>query len=116
MDDEEGANNKSQAIFEFTKRKRWADVLVSELVNVAILVLSPSGSIIHVDAAVHGVTGYSEDQLLGKNFSDILHGSFAFVTPPMPTLQSTTYIPALQREMRSHSFNHLKIVLQPVEN
>ncbi|KIM27538.1 hypothetical protein M408DRAFT_310866 [Serendipita vermifera MAFF 305830] len=74
MDEEEGATNiKSQAIFEFTKRKRWADVLVSELVNVAILVLSQSGAIIHVDAAVHAVTGYSEEQLLGKNFSDILH-------------------------------------------
>ena len=74
MEDDEGATQKSQAIFEFTKRKRWADVLVSELVNVAILVLSQTGSIMHADAAAHTVTGYSEDQLLGKNFSDIIHG------------------------------------------
>jgi PAS domain S-box-containing protein len=76
MEDEELVTTKSHAVFEFTKRKRWADVLVSELVNVAILVFSQTGAIIHADAAVHTVTGYSEDQLLGKNFSDILHGQF----------------------------------------
>ncbi|CCA71461.1 related to white collar photoreceptors-like protein-Laccaria bicolor [Serendipita indica DSM 11827] len=71
MDDEETTHQKSG--FEFTKRKRWADLLVSELVNVAILVLSQTGTIIHCDAAVHTVTGYAEDQVLGKNFADLLH-------------------------------------------
>ena len=81
MEDDELTSTKPQAVFEFTKRKRWADALVSELVNVAVLVFSPTGVIIHADAAVHAVTGYSEDQLIGKNFSDILHGPFGLSSP-----------------------------------
>jgi PAS domain S-box-containing protein len=76
MEEDELVTTKSHAVFEFTKRKRWADVLISELVNVAVLVFSQTGDIIHADAAVHAVTGYSEDQLIGKNFSDILQGQF----------------------------------------
>ncbi|KAG8758939.1 blue light receptor [Serendipita sp. 396] len=73
MDEEETQTTKPQAVFEFTKRKRWADLLISELVNVGILVFSQTGTIIHCDAAIHSVTGYSEDQIIGKNFSDLLH-------------------------------------------
>ncbi|KAG8825871.1 blue light receptor, partial [Serendipita sp. 399] len=73
MDEEETQATRPQAVFEFTKRKRWADLLISELVNVAIFVFSPAGTIIHCDAAVHSVTGYSEDQVIGKNFSEFLH-------------------------------------------
>ncbi|PVG04224.1 hypothetical protein CPB86DRAFT_747542 [Serendipita vermifera] len=73
MDDDELNASKSQAIFEFTKRKRWADTLISELVNVAVLVFSQTGTIIHCDAAINTVTGYSEEQITGRNFSELLH-------------------------------------------
>ncbi|CAG8722610.1 14364_t:CDS:2, partial [Acaulospora colombiana] len=73
MDDDELNASKSQAIFEFTKRKRWADTLISELVNVAILVFSQTGTVIHCDAAINAVTGYPEEQVAGRNFSELLH-------------------------------------------
>jgi PAS domain S-box-containing protein len=73
MDDDEINASKTQALFEFTKRKRWADTLISELVNVAILVFSQTGTIIHCDAAVNAVTGYPEEQIAGRNFAELLH-------------------------------------------
>lgn len=75
MDDDELTNQRSHAVFEFTKRKRWADILISELVNVAVFVFSTSGTVLHCDAATQPVTGYTEDQLLSKNFTDFLHGT-----------------------------------------
>src|SRR5258706_11280516 len=69
-----------QKPFEFTRKKRWADTVVAELVDIAILVFSQQGAILHCDAAVNHVLGYTEDQLLGSNFTSFLHGKY----PPAP--------------------------------
>jgi PAS domain-containing protein len=96
MDDDELTIQKSQAVFEFTKRKRWPDILISELVNVALLVFSTTGTVIHCDAATQAVTGYTDDQLLSKNFTDFLHGNH---DPTIPYPHSSVS----QQETRSRS-------------
>lgn len=76
MEDEESstAPQKTNTVFEFTKRKRWADTLIAETANACILAIAPTGSILHCDASVQSVTGYPEDDLVGKNLADFLHG------------------------------------------
>lgn len=95
MDEEELKQSTTTPLtFEFTKRKRWAETVINELVDVAILVFSQTGLILHCDASIHEVMGpgYSEDQIVNKNFRDLLHGE----QPPSQDLRSGPDPPFLQ--------------------
>lgn len=63
-----------QLIFDFTKRKRWADLLVTELTEVIMLVLSDSGVVWYCGPAVEDLLGWTDEELVDGNFSDIMNG------------------------------------------
>ncbi|KAK0211187.1 white collar 2 type of transcription factor [Desarmillaria ectypa] len=62
----------SAAGYEFTKRKRWADLLVSELADTIIFVLSAEGKVLYVGTAVTELLGWGEFDLLDRNFGELV--------------------------------------------
>lgn len=81
-------NQKPPPTFEFTKRKRWADLLVTELADSIILVLSPTAHILFVGPAVSQILGWKETELIDCNLVDILNGKGLFISglPSEPIL------------------------------
>lgn len=62
-----------QPIFEFTKRKRWADLLVTQLTEAIVLVLSPSAEVLYCGNAVWGLLGWQDHELVDKSFLDFMN-------------------------------------------
>ncbi|GJE87107.1 PAS domain-containing protein [Phanerochaete sordida] len=62
-----------QLIFDFTKRKRWADLLVTELTEVITLVLSEDGTVLYCGPAVKALLGWTDEELVDMNFCDIMN-------------------------------------------
>ncbi|KAJ7074077.1 white collar 2 type of transcription factor [Mycena amicta] len=59
--------------FEFGKRKRWADLAITELVDVLLLVLSPQSKILYSGNGLKNTLGWSETDILDCNFQDLIH-------------------------------------------
>ncbi|KIY71024.1 hypothetical protein CYLTODRAFT_419169 [Cylindrobasidium torrendii FP15055 ss-10] len=59
-------------IFEFTKRKRWADILITELADTIIYALSPDGNILFCSSAVTELLGWRDTELVNKPFEDFV--------------------------------------------
>ena len=58
--------------FEFTKRKRWADLLVTELADANLFILSSNFRILYCGAAVTELLGWRETELVDHDFGDIV--------------------------------------------
>ncbi|PPQ93231.1 hypothetical protein CVT25_015229 [Psilocybe cyanescens] len=63
---------KPPSVYEFPKRKRWADLLVTELVDNIVFVLSPSCKIWFCGAAVTEILGWKENELVDCDFMDLI--------------------------------------------
>lgn len=61
--------------FEFTKRKRWADLLVTELTESVILILSADFHILYCGAAVNEILGWRDDELIDGDLADLINRS-----------------------------------------
>ncbi|KAH9483944.1 Cutinase gene palindrome-binding protein [Psilocybe cubensis] len=61
-------NTKTPTAYEFPKRKRWADLLVTELVDNIVFVLSPTRTIWFCGAAVTEILGWKETELIDYDF------------------------------------------------
>ncbi|KAJ7709437.1 hypothetical protein B0H17DRAFT_998733 [Mycena rosella] len=59
--------------FEFGKRKRWADLVITELVDVLLLVLSPQGKVLYCGNGLKGLLGWSDADVLEYNFPELLN-------------------------------------------
>ncbi|TCD70958.1 blue light receptor [Steccherinum ochraceum] len=68
-----GASSKNIPVFEFTKRKRWADLLVTELSEAIILVLSPTGKIWYCGAAVAELLGWKDEDVVDREFTEYVN-------------------------------------------
>jgi PAS domain-containing protein len=73
--------------FEFTKRKRWADILVTGLTDVIIFVLSPEGKVLYCGTAVNELLGWNETDILDLRLDDFIIGA---LTSSVPTLTCLT--------------------------
>ncbi|KDQ19789.1 hypothetical protein BOTBODRAFT_169843 [Botryobasidium botryosum FD-172 SS1] len=67
------AQHRPAPVFEFTKRKKWADLLISEMSGIVLLVLSPKGNVLYCGAAVGELLGWNEDEVVDKSFETLLH-------------------------------------------
>ncbi|QRW02119.1 GATA type zinc finger [Ceratobasidium sp. AG-Ba] len=65
-------SSKPPPVFEFTKRKKWADI-ISELSGSLLLVLNPSAHILWASPAIVEQLGWRDDELLERPIRDILH-------------------------------------------
>ena len=71
---------KDIPVFEFTKRKRWADLLITELNDTIILVLSQSYQVWYCGGAVTELLGWRDDELVDGDLIDLMNG--ACLDPP----------------------------------
>ncbi len=62
---------RSPPAFEFPKRKRWADLLLTELVDDVAFVLSPSYRIMYCGTAVTELLGWKDVELSDLDFLDL---------------------------------------------
>ncbi|KAI0950127.1 hypothetical protein AcV7_008688 [Taiwanofungus camphoratus] len=67
------AKQKEPQTFEFTKRKRWADLLVTELNEAIMLVLSATCKVWYCGAAVTELLGWRDDDLVDGDLVDLMN-------------------------------------------
>jgi PAS domain-containing protein len=68
------ANTMKPQTFDFTKRKRWADLLITELADTIILVLSPQCKVLYCGPAVTDLLGWNDIELVDRNLLDLING------------------------------------------
>lgn len=66
----------AQKPFDFTKRRRWADVLLSALPGAALLVLDKRGAIEYSGPGTKAVLGWDVDEVVEKNVLEFVNGAF----------------------------------------
>lgn len=66
---------KEIPVFEFTKRKRWADLLVTELNDTVIFVLSETCQVWYCGSAVTELLGWRDDELVDGDLLDLMNGA-----------------------------------------
>lgn len=79
LDASSPSGSKPKEVFEFTKRKRWADLLITELTEAIILVLSSDGIVWYCGNAVHDLLGWRDDEVIDREFLDIMNGQSVFL-------------------------------------
>ncbi|CAA7271598.1 unnamed protein product [Cyclocybe aegerita] len=65
-------SSKQPSTYEFTKRKRWADLILAELVDDVLFVLSPTCKILFCSAAVTELLGWRDVDILDLNFLEVI--------------------------------------------
>ncbi|KAG1743930.1 white collar 2 type of transcription factor [Suillus occidentalis] len=64
----------SASTFEFTKRKRWADLLIHELSEAIIFVLSNECKVLFCSRAISELLGWRDAELIDKDLVDLVNG------------------------------------------
>nr|URY20121.1 blue light receptor WC2 [Flammulina filiformis] len=65
-------NKDVSSVFDFTKRKRWADLLVTELADSIILILSNTSTILYCGSAITELLGWKDSELMDRPFEDLV--------------------------------------------
>ncbi|KAI0748503.1 hypothetical protein C8Q80DRAFT_1103352 [Daedaleopsis nitida] len=65
---------KEIPVFEFTKRKRWADLLITELNDTIMFVLSKTCQVWYCGGAVTELLGWRDDELVDGDLIDFMNG------------------------------------------
>ncbi|KAJ1309113.1 hypothetical protein OPQ81_004790 [Rhizoctonia solani] len=66
-------SSKPPGVFEFTKRKKWADILISELSGSVLLVLNSADNILWASPAILELLGWRDDEIVERPLRDFLH-------------------------------------------
>jgi PAS domain-containing protein len=122
--------------WEFTRRKRWADLLMTELSEAIVLVLSLRRTVLFCNPAVREILGWQDEDLIDSDFKDLVNGLYPTrdpIGPPAYISVSTpvndrlglcdTYAHSIERHEELHfyarffcksdSFTHLPISPTP---
>ncbi len=67
-----------QMVFDFTKRKRWADLLVTELTEAIMLVLSVTGQVWYCGPAIEELLGWRDEEIVDGDFCEIMNSQWNF--------------------------------------
>ncbi len=62
--------------WEFTRRKRWADLIVTELSEAIVLVLSPGRKVLYCNPSVREMLGWLDDDLVDMDFTELVNGLY----------------------------------------
>ncbi|CAE6354893.1 unnamed protein product [Rhizoctonia solani] len=65
--------SKPPGVFEFTKRKKWADILISELSGSVLVVLNNADNILWASSAILELLGWREEEITERPFREFLH-------------------------------------------
>jgi len=61
--------------WEFTRRKRWADLLMTELSEAIVLVLSSRRKVLFCNPAVREILGWQDEELIDRDFKDLVNAN-----------------------------------------
>ena len=75
--------------WEFTRRKRWADLLMTELSEAIVLVLSSRRKVLFCNPAVREILGWQDEDLIDSDFKDLVNGLYPTRSHP---LSSSSYL------------------------
>ncbi|OCH86906.1 hypothetical protein OBBRIDRAFT_814374 [Obba rivulosa] len=100
------AATKDAPAFEFTRRKRWADLLVTELSDAIVLVLSADATIWYCGAAVVELLGWRDEELVDGALVDLMNADdrARFRTQYAAALRARTELRAYVRLQCKHEF------------
>lgn len=62
--------------WEFTRRKRWADLLLTELSEAIVLVLSSRRKVLFCNPSVREILGWQDEDLVDMDFKDLINGLY----------------------------------------
>jgi len=62
-----------RSTYEFTKRKRWSDLLITDLVDSVLFILSPSCIVLYVATAVNELLGWRDVDLVDVDFIKLIN-------------------------------------------
>ena len=65
---------QQQPIFDFTTRKQWAGLLISELTEAIQLIVGPSGKIWYCGLAVYELLGWRDKELVDSDIFELVNG------------------------------------------
>ncbi|KAG8732962.1 blue light receptor [Ceratobasidium sp. 423] len=65
--------SKPPGVFEFTKRKKWADILISELSGSVLLILNNADNILWASPAILELLGWRDEEIIEQPFCEFLH-------------------------------------------
>ena len=68
-----------KSTYEFTKRKRWPDLLITGLVDSVLFILSPSCIVLYVGAAVTELLGWRDVDLVDLDFIKLVNRALQFI-------------------------------------
>lgn len=83
-----GSATGTPKTFEFTKRKRWADLLVTELADGINLILSKMRVILYCAPVITEMTGWKSADLLGCDFNELLATRRSLFLDDLPQLKN----------------------------
>jgi hypothetical protein len=67
----------------FTKRKRWADLLVTELSDTITLILAPTCRVLYCGQAVQELLGWNDVDLVDCDFLALISGVYFILLVPV---------------------------------
>ena len=67
---------KGSQIFEFTKRKKWSNILLSEQPDTLIVILDYHSRVQYVGPGMREVLGWEVEELIETNFLDLVNGAY----------------------------------------
>jgi hypothetical protein len=68
--------------WDFTKRKRWTDLLITELSDTIILILAPTCKILYCDQAIQELLGWNDADLVDYDFLGLISGEYFILIVP----------------------------------
>ncbi|KAF7311342.1 hypothetical protein MKEN_01035900 [Mycena kentingensis (nom. inval.)] len=91
--------------FEFGKRKRWADLVMTSLVDVLILVLSPQAKILYCGNGLKNLLDWTDTEVIDHNFRELIHEEdrSKFISAFEESLQSGDPLLSLYLRLKSGS-------------
>lgn len=74
------SNSKTPQTFEFTKRKRFADLLITELAEAIVLVLSSECKVLFCGTAVTELLGWRDEDLVDGDLIGLINGEYNIIS------------------------------------
>ncbi|KAG5647311.1 hypothetical protein DXG03_000849 [Asterophora parasitica] len=107
--------------YEFTKRKRWADLLALEIAESINLILSATCTVLYCSPAVSDITGWKDADLLDRDFLELVSTSmvpssvYSYILKEGLSADDKTSFRAsfdesVQTKSELHSYVHVKCV------
>jgi hypothetical protein len=92
--------------WEFTRRKRWADLIVTELSEAIVLILSPGRKVLYCNPSVREMLGWLDDDLVDMDFTELVNGLYLPLKLPDHTAQQPFMCPVNDRISFCTAFTH----------